>query len=99
MQQLKWTTDKRECELIDQICDRAINLPGYQNHPEKGLYDEISMCLSTLNATHLKIDLEGLLASHDLSFEHDVQGICGRLNKSTGRLPDGWRPRFLRGVV
>lgn len=52
-------------------------------------------------ATHCNgnpLRLEALLAADDFNFLHDISGIARHLNRETGELENGFRPRFSEKV-
>lgn len=45
------------------------------------------------------IDLDALAEADDFNFTHDVYGICGHLDRETGKLGNCFVPRFARKSV
>lgn len=79
--------------LIGRIADRAVLL--YSDHhvcPDRlAIVLDITICHFTAGQ---RLRLDDLLAADDLNFIHDVAGINKRLDRETGLLRDGFRPRF-----
>lgn len=78
---------QREARLISKIVSRVASIDPKVNR----------MCVNMdITATHCNgtpLDLEGLLAFDEFNFRHDVFGICRHLNRRTGKLENGFRPR------
>lgn len=79
---------------IGRIADRAVLV--YAQHD---VYVDRQNVLLDLTICHFsagqRIRLDDLLAADDLNFIHDVAGINKHLDRETGELMDGFRPRFL----
>lgn len=97
--EVSFKTTLAERKLIAKIIARArtrgwVRGPAAPQHWYAVL--PMRMDLVAVNANGCPIDFERLLAADDLNFLHDVAGIARFINRETGRLDDGFRPRFSR---
>lgn len=77
-----------EMQLIMKIANRAVN--------ELGDYPKLQAMMD-LGGTHLngcRLDLEGLLHAPVTHFMHDICGIRSSIDRTTGKLPATWTPRY-----
>lgn len=83
---------KEESETIREIALRAVKLcPCYKSGTLIPCMDvEATHC----NGTPLR--LKDLAKASDFDFVHDLQGIYHHLNRETGKLKDGFIPRFAK---
>lgn len=85
--------------LIDRIVARA-RLVNNQRQ-ELAAQDELrERCRMDILYTHLNgcpLDLQAFaFTSNTADFAHDFAGICKNINRSTGRLMNGFRPKFAK---
>lgn len=84
---------KEDIELIAKIMDR---LSDYCNQHD--IYTFVrtfaQMDLTATHANGCPMDLEKLLAADDFEFQDDLNGITLHLNRETGKLMDGFVPKF-----
>jgi len=88
---IEWQNSKEDEAVIAQIVARAMK--ELRDKPS-GL--ELSMDISCCHAIGCPLDLERLLKAERFDFLHDVVGIRGHLDRTTGKLLDCFRPRFAR---
>ena len=75
---------------INKLADRGLTmLHAY------GMYglDKLDLIMY-LDAAEL--DLDGLLSADDGNFGHDLFGIINHLDHATGKLTDGFTPRYAK---
>ncbi|MBF0583085.1 MAG: hypothetical protein HQL80_02480 [Magnetococcales bacterium] len=84
---INFDVSEEDDELIRQIAIRA-----YAMNPdiEELMY---RLDIRIVHANGLPLRLADLLATDDMSFAHDVGGICRNMNKTTGKLVN-FVPRF-----
>ncbi len=85
------TTTREEARVIVRIAARA-----YREIP--GICDNtgLAMDLEACHGCGCPLDLEGLLAAKPGDFAHDLCGIRRHVDHETGRLGDGFLPRFAK---
>ena len=91
---LNWNCTKEDTLIIAEIAQRA-----HLEARGAGIDYSVRDCLLDINAAHCNgcpLDLVGLLASADSDFNHDVFGIRRHINRETGKLEDGFTPRYAR---
>lgn len=87
---IKWNASKFESKLISKIATRA----------NKRLDVPFMRTFMDIEATHCNgcpLDLQALLEFPDLDFSHDVYGIAGHIDRTTGELRDCFVPRCAIG--
>ena len=82
---------KDEQSVVDRIVGRATKVMSRHGYP----LDRMSLEMD-IAATHAKcpLRLQELLNADDFNFAHDVFGIMGHIDRSTGLLGDCFVPRF-----
>lgn len=92
---IKWTFTKAEHKLADRIAARAQRLAN-----ERGFQYEIedaSMDVLAVHCNDVPLRLSELLEADDFNFAHDMFGIRIKLDRTTGKLKDGFVPRYSNG--
>jgi len=80
-------TSPLDCRHIARIASRAERL-GIDG-------DRINLIMDLEAAHHVcPLNLDALQNAPVSDFIHDVQGIINHLNRDTGELADGFRPRY-----
>lgn len=82
---------KSEALLIHQIAKRARDLAGAGNEYP---FLDADMDVTAVHVSGCPLKLEELLAADDVNFAHDVFGIRRHLDRRTGKLRDGFSPRY-----
>lgn len=92
MAEVKFSRNRRDFDLIEEITDRGWNIPWLR----KSYSDRMSMHMdvSAVHANGNPLRLADLLNADDFNFAHDMSGICNCLDRSTGKLTKNFRPRF-----
>lgn len=75
-------------KLILAIVNRAL-----KDYPDDLDRLDLSMDLTACHANGCELDLEKLLAFDRFNFAHDIHGIVGKLDRSTGHLTGCFSPR------
>lgn len=89
MASVKFKVSHEDQERISRIIDRAWPMV-------RSLYASQLDLMMDLKATHAngcKMDFQRLLDADDFNFFHDISGICGHLDRKTGKLVDHFLPR------
>lgn len=94
MEEVKFATNKADFDLIDRIVDRGWGL-GWLRRSYASRMD-MFMDVSAVHANGNPLRLADLLAADDFNFGHDMSGICNCLDRETGKLMNGFSPRFSR---
>lgn len=86
------TDEAGELELMVDIANRAAALARQfdSTYPQVSALCDIARC----HSSGYRLRLDELLCANDADFAHDVFGIRTHLNRRTGRLEDGFTPRF-----
>lgn len=90
---ISFKTEPGESRLIAQIVDRSIKLAADLKLPNLNAA-ELSMDLTAAHCNGCRLRLAELLAADDANLGHDVFGIRRHINRSTGKVGDGFLPRF-----
>ena len=85
---MNWVTTETECDLIGRVGDRAADLFG-----EALRQADVEMDITACHLNGCALDLPKLLAADDFNFMHDIHGIGGNLDRTTGQLLDCFLPR------
>jgi hypothetical protein len=93
IQDISFTVDRVDSRVIHEIAERAMKLTEARAHDFFSKMD-VAMDLTAVHANGNPLRLEGLRDADDFNFAHDILGIRRHLNRETGRLEDGFRPRF-----
>lgn len=80
-----------DLRIIRQITTRSRNLLANMGVDRSSL--DIQMDLVATNANGNPLRLADLLAADNTNLLHDVCGIAKHLDRNTGKLADGFRPR------
>jgi hypothetical protein len=83
-------TSRQESELIMMIAERALAISRSYSIQYSNIQTDLLAC--HLNGNPL--NLRGLLDADDYNFAHDIFGIRRHLDRNTGELIGGFRPRF-----
>ena len=90
--EISFKVRRDEMELISQIARRAVNIAiGYRI---KHSAQDFQMDITAIHANGHPLRLRELLEADEFNFIHDVFGIRTHLNRKTGKLCNGFRPRF-----
>jgi len=90
---MKMTTlPSSDHDTIGKIAQRAVFL--YAQHDI--CVDRLTVLLdvTTCHSQGQPLRLDDLLGADDFNFMHDIGGINRHLDRKTGQLLDGFRPRF-----
>lgn len=84
----------RDQELVVAIVNRAIRMGLVKNADHAGF---LKMDIMNVHLNGCPLLLEGLLASSDATFEHDVEGIHVHVDRQLGglRALTTWRPHYM----
>lgn len=85
---------KEEARAIAKAASRASALAAGMGFDYPFLDADMDLTACHVNDCPLKLD--DLLAADEGNFGHDVFGIRRHLNRQTGRLENGFTPRFAR---
>jgi hypothetical protein len=96
---VKFTDDPYAKKIIAQIADRAWNDLQAARHHDKFTWIDVMMDVSATHANGNPLRLKKLLEADDFNFTHDILGIRRHLNRETGKLEDGFRPRFSQRAI
>jgi len=90
--QIKWLVSKPESLLIERIARRASKMAqkGGVEYPIR----DAAMDIIAVHANGSPLRLAELAQSSDFDFAHDVFGIRGQIDRTTGTLPERFSPRF-----
>ena len=82
---------KTESESVSKILTRAAAMARNSAIP----FDKMTLEMD-LAATHAHtpLRLDDLLEADDFNFGHDIFGIMGHIDRTTGKLQDCFLPRF-----
>jgi len=90
---INWSVSDTDRDLIDRIVDRAMRdmpIAIWYNINRQAL----RMDITATHANGNPLDLARLLNDFPaFDFSHDIAGIVGHLNRSTGKLEDWFVPR------
>lgn len=91
---VKFDATKAEMKLIQKIARRAVRLAKRAG----GSYDltDAQMDITATHANGTPLDLAKLAAFDDFNFAHDVFGIRGHIDRTTGKLTRCFLPRCAR---
>ena len=89
---ISFKTSENDADKIKEIVDRAFEEIDVLN--DKGFTCmDVLMDITACHANGCPLDLEKMLAAPKFDFAHDVCGIIGHLDRSTGQLVDCFLPR------
>lgn len=90
----KFNATEQEVSLIEAISARAVRMASVNGwfYP-KG---EAMMDIESTHCNGCPLKLEDMLEAGDGDFAHDVFGIYRHIDRNTGKLADGFLPRFSR---
>lgn len=88
---IHFTASKAEFVILQGITERAMVFL-HRWYPNLTVQD-VLMDLEACHSNGCPLDLASLLIADDPHFYHDVMGIVGQLDRTTGKLPEHWRPR------
>ena len=83
-------TSRQESELIIMIAERALAM----SRSYSVQYSNIQAGTITCHLNANPLNLRELLDADDYNFAHDIFGIRRHLDRNTGELTGGFRPRF-----
>jgi len=89
---MKFTATREELTKISEIADRAIAIADKFGLPTNKM--NLVMDLEVAHSNDTPLDLQALAAADDTNLAHDVFGIRSHLNRRTGKLEDGFAPRY-----
>lgn len=92
MKEISFETSRMDFDLIQQIVNRAIGLGLEAYHRRERI--NCHMDMAAVHANGCPMNFERMLAADDFNFTHDYCGIVRHLDRATGRLNDGFLPRF-----
>ena len=81
---INWNTTREIYDRITKIAQRA--------HPSLD-YQTLHMDLTAVHLNGNPLDLDKLLNSAFIDFDHDVCGITNKIDRETGKLRDCFVPR------
>ena len=94
---VSFETTKEDAKLILQITNRA-----FAALVEQGVHADkmsVNMDITAVHANGNPLRLEDLLNADDFNFKHDIFGIYGKLDRTTGKLTGLFSPRFSARVA
>lgn len=89
---MNFTSGRAEMQTIAQIANRAHAILTEAGHKADKI--DLIMDISAANANGAPLDLDGLLNADRANFIHDVCGIVRHIDRTTGRLKEGFSPRY-----
>jgi hypothetical protein len=89
---INWMANKTDAALIRQIAKRAAAMAEEFNFEYTVRDAEMDITAAHLNGNPLR--LSELSGARDGDFGHDVFGIRRFIDRTTGRLPDIFAPRY-----
>jgi hypothetical protein len=98
---VQFTATPEEREIVRRISRHVAELyvaRGKEILPTDMML-EIQMDLCAVHANGCPMDFARLEQADDFNLLHDVSGIARHLDRSTGKLPDGFHPRFAKKQV
>lgn len=90
---VSFEVSKADSETIQKIAARAFEMAKGRTWATRL---DCSMDITACHANGCPLDLQDLLNADDFNFSHDVFGIAGTLDRSTGELTGIFRPRFAK---
>lgn len=84
------TTD--EVPLVRKIARRGARMAAHYGYHAEA--DFLHLAIAACHCNGCPLDLAGLLASDEVDFSHDVFGITTHLDRKTGKLTQGFLPRY-----
>lgn len=78
-------------ELLKAIADRAQKLSLIDG--SKDAHTDICMDIWATHSNDVKLNINKLLEADDFNFAHDINGIRGHIDRTTGKLTKGFLPR------
>lgn len=92
---LNWNVSPADYDLAFRIAQRVADMSRQFQLTEIDInVIDIAMRLTACHANGCPLKLWQLLASDNDDFTHDVFGICRFLDAKTGKLTQGFTPRF-----
>ena len=82
---------KKETELIQKICDRALKKDEVRVIVVERL--DLEMDITAAHCNGCRLDLEKLLSFNDRNFFYDIIGITIHVDRKTGKLRNHFLPR------
>lgn len=92
---LKWTSTKEEVETISKIVKIATRI--LKDYKVMNAMMDIEAVHCNGNPLRLEAMLEAGMSEDQgklMDFFHDISGIWLHINRKTGKLEDGFQPRF-----
>jgi hypothetical protein len=89
---INWSTTKEDCETINAIAKRAVNI--FKKFGIKTSYIHLKMDLTACHCNGTPLKLKELLDADNFNFMHDVAGIENSINRRTGKIENHFLPRF-----
>lgn len=97
---LNWTCDPHDLTMMQKICKRVLEV--YADRAPKMVPPDFLVLYTDLQCAHCNgtpMQLLGLLTASDDDLTHDVLGIGIHIDRKTGQLKNGFRPRWKRNLV
>lgn len=91
MAKINFNTTKEEDVIISSIVDRAVRLSLIENEGENR--SDLMMDLTATHCNGTPLDFEKFLRFDDFNFVHDIYGIMGNIDRTTGKLENCFLPR------
>ena len=90
MAEVSFNATPEEYALVDRIVERAVEM--------NQSFDRLSLAMDLIavNANGCPLDFAKLLAFQRFDFSHDIVGIVGNIDRSTGILGNCFLPRSAR---
>lgn len=95
-QQISFDSTPAEDKIIFAITKRAFKEVFAANKKYRSLLD-IAMDITACHCNGCPLKLDELLCSTPENFNHDIVGIFNHLDRTTGKLTDGFYPRYAQG--
>lgn len=92
--EVSFATSKAEFAAISKIVDRVMGIRPLRETYASRL--DIHMDIAAVHANGNPLRLDDLLAADEFNFIHDIAGISRHLDRDTGKLGDGFTPRYSR---
>lgn len=91
-QEISFDVSDEEKALIAKIAQRAQDYAHSIGH--KLLWTDLMLDLAATHANGNPLRLREMADADNFNFVHDIFGIMKHINRETGQLMDGFRPRF-----
>jgi hypothetical protein len=93
---INWKVTNDDAVLVHKIVRRAARMLERRPDSDEVSLPGLEMDVTAAHVNGCPLRLAELLAAEDLDFAHDVFGIRRHIDRKTGKLGDGFVPRFAK---